>query len=368
MVPEELTKTLRLNLQFFAEEKTEKATPKKRQKAREQGQLVKSREFNSAVVLLVAFFAIKLFFPYVLSQISGFFHEIFNLIGSEEFQLNSQMAQRLSLSVINVSVRSVLPIAGFTLLAGVAANLVQSGFYFSAGPLKPNLNSLNPISGLKNMVSLRSVIELIKSLVKISIVGYVAYRIYRGEFNKFPHLLDMSIQASIMYIGQLIIKMSLQIGFCLLVFSIFDYWYQKWEYERKLKMTKQEVKEEYKQREGDPQVKAAIKSKQRQMSMARMMQMVPQADVVITNPTHFAVALKYDGQTMEAPEVIAKGQDYVAQKIKAIAREHDVTLVENKPLAQALFKSVEVGQAIPAELFQAVAEVLAFVYRIKGKI
>ncbi len=361
-------KHLKLNLQLFAEEKTEKASSKRRQKAREKGQVLKSMELNSALVLLVGFLALKLFFPYMLQQISGFFNQIYTMWGKDGFSLTIRASQELYLSVVNVSIRIVLPLAGFTLVTGVAANVVQTGFLFTTEPLKPNLDSMNFINGLKNIFSRRSFVELLKSIIKIAIIGYVAYSTYANEFYSFPNLLDTNIRASRVFIGGLILNMAFKIGFCLLIFAGFDYFYQWWEFERQLRMSKQEVKEEHKQAEGDPKVKGAIRRKQQQMSMARMMQMVPKADVVITNPTHFAVALKYDSETMAAPEVVAKGQDHLALRIKEIAKENGVVLVENKPLAQALYKAVEIGDGVPAELYQAVAEVLAFVYKLKGKI
>ncbi|ADG82376.1 flagellar biosynthesis protein FlhB [Thermincola potens] len=368
MIHKRQPRHLSLNLQLFAQEKTEKATAKKRQKARQEGQVLKSMEFNSAVVLLATFISIKLFFPYMLEQLSGFFREIYRMWGSQDFVLNARTSHQLYFSTIKVSFMTVLPIAGIAVVSGVAANLLQSGFIFTTKPLKPNISALNPINGIKRMFGVRSLVELVKSLVKVAIVGYIAYTGYKSEFNKFPQLLDMNIRASSLFIGRLILNMAFKIAVCLLIFSGFDYWYQWWEYERSLKMTKQEVKEELKQTEGDPKVKAAIRRKQQQMSVARMMQAVPKADVVITNPTHYAVALKYDADTMSAPEVVAKGQDYLAQRIKQVAKEHGVVLVENKPLAQALYNAVEIGESIPAELYQAVAEVLAFVYKLKGRI
>ncbi|HWI54176.1 MAG TPA: EscU/YscU/HrcU family type III secretion system export apparatus switch protein, partial [Desulfobacteria bacterium] len=221
--------------------------------------------------------------------------------------------------------------------------------------------------GLKQMFSSQALAELVKSFLKVFIVGYVAYAEYVKQFSGFTGLTDMNLRTSSAYIGQTTMNIAYKIILWLAVLAVADYIFQRWRHESQLKMSKQEVKDEYKQQEGDPQLKSKIKQKQRQMAMSRMMQSLPKADVVITNPTHFAVALQYNN-SMGAPVVIAKGQDRVALRIKEIAKEHGIVTVENKPLAQALFHGTEIGDAIPTELYQAVAEVLAFVYKLKGKI
>ncbi|HEX3031776.1 MAG TPA: flagellar biosynthesis protein FlhB [Bacillota bacterium] len=354
-----------LNLQLFAGEKTEEATPKRKQEARKKGQVAKSQEFNSAVVLLAGFAALGMFSPFIYKQIMQFTNLMLGTLNREDLTVNSLAALFQQASV--VTILAMLPVVGATLLAGVVANYAQVGVMFSPEALSMKLERLNPLEGLKRMLSLRSVAELIKSLLKIAMVGLLAYRTISANFSTFPKMIDMSISASVAFLGGLALQIGLEAAVLLLVLAIFDYLFQRFEFNKSLRMSKQEIKEEYKQVEGNPQVKGKIREKMRRMSMQRMMQEIPKADVVITNPTHFAVALRYDGETMAAPEVVGKGQDLMAQRIKEIAREHDVTIVENKPLAQALFKVTEIGDTVPPDLFQAVAEVLAFVYRLKRK-
>ncbi|MDA8233829.1 MAG: flagellar biosynthesis protein FlhB [Clostridia bacterium] len=355
-----------LNLQFFSQEKTEEATPKRRQDARGKGQVAKSPEVNSALILLTGFLAIKIFFPYMFEELQNFTRSFLGqLHNTQEFTVDYVMS--IGISVIVLSGKMLLPLILTVLVAGIVANYLQVGFLFSTQPLIPKLETLNPITGFKRIFSRRSLMELFKSLIKIGAVGYIVYRAISLEFDIFPKMLDMDIRASLVFIGQLTVKIALQVGLLLLVLAVIDFAFQRWEFNRSLRMSKQEVKEEYKQVEGNPQIKGKIKEKQRQMALRRMMQEVPKADVVITNPTHYALAIKYDGQTMNAPIVVAKGQDLVAQKIKEKAKEHNVAIVENKPLAQALFKSCDIGELIPPELFQAVAEVLAFVYKLRGR-
>ncbi|HEX3030693.1 MAG TPA: EscU/YscU/HrcU family type III secretion system export apparatus switch protein, partial [Bacillota bacterium] len=260
-----------------------------------------------------------------------------------------------------------LPVLAATLVAGVSANFAQVGVMFSTEALAMRLDRLNPIEGLKRIFSLRSLAELIKSLFKVTMVGVLAYRIIMDNFEVFPKMLDMDIRTSGSFIGGLVVKIGLEAAVLLLVLALFDYMFQRYEFNKSLKMAKEEIKEEFKQTEGNPQIKGKIREKMRKMSSRRMMQEIPKADVVITNPTHYAVALRYDGDTMQSPQIVAKGVDLLAQRIKEIAREHGVITVENKPLAQALFKVTDVGDFVPADLFQAVAEVLAFVYRLKGR-
>jgi len=367
-VPKWRAKTIiPLNLQFFAGEKTEEATPRRRQEARKKGQVAKSPEVNSAIILLLGFFALKLFFPYMFGEIQDFTRSFLEQVHSvEEFNVDYLMT--LFLTIVIFTGRLLLPLLLTVMVSGVVANYLQVGFMFTTEPLIPKLERLNPIEGLKRIFSKRALAELVKSLIKVGAVGYIVYKAINQDFEIFPKMLDMDIQASLVFIGRLVIKIALQVGVLLLVLAVADYAFQRWEFNRSMRMSKQEVKEEFKQTEGNPQIKGKIKEKQRQLALRRMMQEVPKADVVITNPTHYAVALKYDGNSMTAPVVVAKGQDLVAQKIKEKAKEHSVAVVENKPLARALYKACDIGEAIPPDLFQAVAEVLAFVYKLKGRI
>ena len=220
---------------------------------------------------------------------------------------------------------------------------------------------------MKKFVSLRSLIELIKSFLKILYIGVIAWFVLRGELDSLPALIDMSVGQILGFIGMTSLKVMFYVSLAMAVLAAVDFAYQRWQHHKDLMMTKQEVKDEYKQAEGDPKVKGRIRQMQRQMASRRMMAAVPNADVVITNPTHLAIAIQYNAEEMFAPQIVAKGAGLVAERIKAIALEHDVPVVENKPLARTLFKSTEVGDAVPAELYRAVAEVLAYVYRLKGK-
>jgi flagellar biosynthetic protein FlhB len=251
--------------------------------------------------------------------------------------------------------------------AGVAANVVQKGFMLTGESLKPNFSKMNPLKGLKRLVSIRSLAEVAKTIFKVLFVGTVAYLMLRKELPVFPSLIHMSVGQILTYACQTALKIAFFTCLALLILAILDYAFQRWRHEEDLKMTKQEVKDEAKQREGDPQVKSRIRKVQTEMARKRSMQSVPEADVVVTNPTHLAVALKYTAGLMDAPIVVAKGAGNMALQIRRIAEEHDIPIVENKPLAQALFKAVEPGEFIPEGLYQAVAEILAYVYRLKGR-
>ncbi|MFZ5640280.1 MAG: flagellar biosynthesis protein FlhB [Bacillota bacterium] len=363
MCPDRLT----INLQLFGE-KTEKPTAKKRQKAREKGQVLKSPEINSVIILILSFLALKFFTPYMFDQMADVLRYSFNQFGNKGFELNIVNLRAIFLAVILATTKALVPVVGFAMLGGLAASYAQVGFLFTTEPMAFKFERINPVEGFKRLFSLRSFVEALKSVAKVMIIGYAAYSVYKAEFTRFPYLIDLDIRSSIVYLGQLIMRMAYKVALYLAILAVLDYLYQRWQHEKSLKMEKQEVKDEFKQQEGDPQIRGKIKQKQREVSMRRMMQELPKADVVITNPTHYAVALQYNAETMGAPVVIAKGQDMIALKIKQVATEHNVTIVENKPLAQSLYKTTEIGDVIPADLYQAVAEVLAFVYKLKGKI
>jgi len=262
----------------------------------------------------------------------------------------------------------LLPIFGAALIAGIGINLVQVGFLFTTKTLGMKLNRISPISGFKRMFSGKTVIDLLKSLLKIILLGYVAYADFSNMLNEFPTYVGRDLYSTFVQIMRAAFLTALKMCIVMVFIAIADFLYTWWKYEKDLRMTKQEVKDEYKMMEGDPQIKGKIRAKQRQMSAMRMMSRVPEADVVITNPTHYAIALKYDDKVSSAPVVIAKGQDYIARKIKEIAIEAGVEIVENPPLAQSLYALCEIDQEIPADLYQAVADILVFVYRQKGKV
>jgi len=257
----------------------------------------------------------------------------------------------------------VVPILG----VGMLANLVQIGFLFTPQPLTPKLDRLNPVTGFKRLFSRRSLVELVKGILKLIIVGYVAYLTIRGEYKDIFPLIDQDIGQIAAFVGGVTFRTGIRTALALLVLALFDYAFQRWEYERELRMTKREVKDELKQAEGDPQVRSRIRSIQLRIARQRMMKAVPEADVVITNPVSLAVALRYSPEAMSAPTVVAKGARLMAEKIREVAERHGVPIVVNPPLAQGLYRSVEVGMEIPYEFYQVVAEILAYVYRLKGK-
>ncbi|NPV28222.1 MAG: flagellar biosynthesis protein FlhB [Firmicutes bacterium] len=352
-----------LDLQLFAEERTEKATPRRREEARRRGQVIRSIEINSAVILLCTFLFLKIFGPWLGAQVANFAKTVLTDLIAREWGTKTVYLILFFSAVAFFQIS--LPVMGIALGAGLASNLLQVGFLFTPSPLAPRLDRINPFEGLRRIFSRRALLELVKSGAKVVVVGYLAYSTIKANFSLFPRLLDMSVPEAVSSLGELSTAIILRIGLLLLVLAIFDYAFQYWEHEKSLRMTKQELKEEFRQYEGDPRVRARIRQRQRQISYRRMMQQVPKADVVITNPTHYAVALQYIPEQMAAPLVLAKGVDELALRIKAIAREHGITIFEDPPLAQTLYKTVEVGDLIPPELYEAVAQVLAFVYRLR---
>jgi len=358
-----------INLQLFAEvssgEKTEKATPKKRREAREKGQVAQSKEINSAFVLLGCFLALYIFSSYMFEQIRINALHVLTMNSGDGLYTIEGVKQLFIMSVITTA-RVVGPVAGMALGIGLFISFAQVGFMFTTKSIEFKPSRLNPVEGLKRILSRRSLAQLLKSLFKVFVIGYLTYKYLLSQYSSIPSLLDMEIEEIVRFIGKTTLSVGFRAGVVLLMMAVFDVFYQKYEFEKNIMMTKQEIKEEYKQTEGNPQIKSRIKEKQRQISTRRMMAEVPKADVIITNPIHFAIALKYDVQVADAPFVVAKGKDLIALKIKEIARENDVQVVENPPLARSIYQNTEIGSVIPADLFQAVAEVLAFVYSIKN--
>ena len=260
----------------------------------------------------------------------------------------------------------IWPFLVFGFAIAFLITIYQVGWKVSTKPLEPKLSKFNPINGFKRIFSKDSLFELLKSIVKIGIIAYITYSNLKDEANNIFILYEISLNQAIALVGEIILDVGLQIAIVFVLVGLVDYFYQKWKFADEMKMTKQEVKDEYKNTEGDPQIKGRIRQKMREASQRRMMQDVPTADVVITNPTHFAVAIKYDAETSKAPIVVAKGEDFLAQKIKEVAKEHNVQIVENKPLARMLYHNVDIGSEIPPELYQSVAEVLAMVYHMKN--
>lgn len=357
---------VRLDLQFFAGEKTEKATPKKRQDTRKKGQAAKSQDVNTAISLLAAF-TFLLFFSSKLGHVvvDVFRHSFTEYMLMDVTEANlSQIAKDL---IFNVAI-FMGPIMAIAVVAGIGSNLLQIGFMVTGEPLKPKLEKIDPVKGFKRIFSVRALVELLKSILKICFVGFVTFFVLWLHIDDVLILSHKSVPAALQTVGKLVLQMGISASVSLLFLSLFDYLYQRYDHEKNIRMSKQDIKDEFKNMEGDPLIKSKMKQRQREMATARMMQEVPNADVIITNPTHYAIALSYDESKADAPVVVAKGVDYMAQRIKKVAEENEVLMVENRPLAQALYKQTDIGESIPDEFFKAVAEILAYVYRIKHKI
>lgn len=360
---------LRIPLQFFADsdEKTEEPTAKRKSEARKKGQVFKSVELNSAIVLLAVFICLKTFGLDLYKKVVEVVELTFNvyMIKEDLFTIKGIMSLGKELTVIFFS--AMLPIFAFAALMGVISNLMQSGILFTVEPIKPKFSNINPAKGIKQMFSLKHTAEFfIKSILKIGVVAIIAYNAIKNNYISILNTVNLNASSIAQYIMGTIVDLGIQISAWLLGISLIDVVVQIRKHKKELRMTKQEIKEEYKQTEGNPQIKGKIRQKQRQMAVNRMMKEIPKADVVITNPTHFAVAIRYAPEESDAPTVIAKGQDYVALRIKEIAKENKVEIVENKALARTLYASVDIGEPIPEELYQAVAEILAYVYSIKA--
>ncbi|MBD7964274.1 flagellar biosynthesis protein FlhB [Fictibacillus norfolkensis] len=354
-----------INLQYFSGEKTEKATPKKRQESRKKGQVAKSADINAALVL----FASVMFLSFMGSWMG---QRLLHLLA---YSLDKKLLYHVTESSIpklfwelSLEVAIIIaPVMIAAMIAGVLGNYLQVGFLLSTEAIQMKLERINPLSGFKRIYSVRALVELSKSMLKILLIGGVTFFILWSERDIYLRMSLVSIESSLPVFGGLAVKMGFAASLVLLFLAFLDYMYQKYDFEKNIRMSKQDIKDEYKKSEGDPKIKGKIKEKQRQMAMRRMMQEVPKADVIITNPTHYAICLKYDDNSMDAPVVVAKGVDLIAQRIKEIAKEHNVAVVENKPLARTLYARVEIGHVIPEDLFKAVAEILAFVYRVKKK-
>ncbi len=356
------TKKVTFDLQLFNQEKTERATPKQRRETRKKGQVARSTELTSAFLLLVTFFTLFMVFPIIFDRFMRFTTEFWTEIPHQSFALTD--IHSVMVEIIIEGAIFVTPVMMAAIIVGVTSNLLQVGLLITGEPLKPKLERLDPVKGFQKIFSKRAIVELFKSLFKMVVIGVISYNFFASRMVYFPFFYEMDLMQIAREIGDAVWGLMIRIGLALVILSILDYIYQVWDHEQNIKMTKQQVKDEHKQTEGDPQVRSKIKEKQREISRKRMMSEVPEADVVITNPVHLAIALKYSGD-MPAPQLVAKGQGFVAQKIKELAEANDVAVVENRELARTLYYYVEIGEEIPEELYQAVAEVLAFVYRLK---
>jgi len=344
-------------------EKTEAPTPRRLQELRSQGRVVRSAELNSATALLTAFLVLQQLGGSGVAQLASFMQRRFSNLLLADFTDASVMELALSTGLLVLTVLG--PVLLLLMAAPLVANVAQVGLHFSGKGLAPDFSHLNPLSGMQRLFSLRGGVELLKTLAKLAILAFVLWQAYQDDLLTYLSLGTMDPRASIPQLGQLVLGLGLRCAVVLLVIGGLDYGYQRWQFWREAQMTKQELKEEYRQTEGDQQTRSRMRSMARRLMRNRMMQAVPRADVVVTNPTHLAVALSYRAGETEAPQVVAKGADMLAHRIREIAREHGVPVLENKPLARALYTSVEVGDEIPVELFSAVAEVLAYVYSLR---
>lgn len=346
------------------EEKSEKPTPKKREDVREKGQVAKSRELTSVVVLLTGLFTLGILGTYVYSGIQGIMKEMLSNPVLKEPAINDFMIyfKNTIFSFIII----ILPLLTAVFIAAILSNIMQIGILFSGELLKPKLSKISPVKGLTRLFSIDSLMEFVKSLLKLAVTGITAYLCISKEMAGLFLLGELEVGSIFSYILATFYTIFLKCSLAMVILAVLDYAFQRWEFEKKIRMTKQEVKEEYKKSEGDPLIKSRIRSIQMEMARRRMMQAVPQADVIITNPTHLAVALKYDAAKMTAPQLTAKGAEKIAEKIREIARNHNIPVVENKELARSLYATVKIGREIPAALYRATAEVLAYVYKLRG--
>ena len=346
-------------------EKTEQATDARREEFRKRGQVAHTRELGSSLVLIGGAGTILLLSSYFMTQIN----EIF------QYSFGEQLVQHIREGhfvealrfTMGKALMLILPVTFIGAIISVASTLMQIGFLNVEDAISFDFNTLNPVDGFKRIFSLRGIVEGAKSLLKFVLIFCVVYMVLKSELKIFPRVINFSVTEILSYLGVISAKLLFAIGLVMMGLSLADYLFQRWDLEKKMMMTKQEIKEEMRQREGDPLIKARIRRVQKDMANKRMMEAIPKGDVVITNPTHIAVVLKYD-KNLPAPQLIAKGADLVAEKIRNIAREHKIPIVENKPLARTIFKTMKLGQVIPRELFVAVAEVLSYVYKLKRKV
>ncbi|MGN0346460.1 MAG: flagellar biosynthesis protein FlhB [Lachnospiraceae bacterium] len=364
-------------LQFFAKdgpggEKTEAPTSKKLEDARKEGQVAKSKEINSSASLLALFILLKIWTGNIAESFLSVFHTVYAKFPEYIKPPNGDVSVDLFAQLISEMLKNIMLIILPFLLVGFliafVGDLIQVQWHPTTKPLQPKFNKMNPVNGVKRIFSLQSLVELLKSILKIAVVIIILYNEIKNQWHYLYLLYDIPLMSAIAWAGNLLINIGLKISIFFAVIAFADFLFQKWKFNEDMKMTKQEVKDEYKQVEGDPQIKSQIRRRMQEASQRRMMQNLPKADVVITNPTHYAVAIQYDKTIADAPIVVAKGADYLAQRIKDVAKEHDIQIVENKPLARSLYANVEIGEQVPPELYLAVAEVLAAVYRAQGRV
>jgi len=346
------------------EEKTEQPTPRSRQRAREKGQTAKSRELTGTFVLLFGFLTIYLIINWWKVLAMGLFTDVLGELGTPV--INKESVQQITLYIISTVFSFMWPLMTATAVAAIAFNLLQTKGTLSLEPIKPKLSNINPVNGVKRMFSTRGFVELLKAVFKIVLVGAVAFTYIRNNIEGIAMAQMMGPEKYFPFFGTHAMRLGMWVIAILILLAILDYIYQYWQHEKDLMLTKQEAKEEYKQMEGDPLVKSRMRQRQRQIAMTAMLREVPKADVVITNPTHVAVALKYEAD-MPAPQVVAKGKGVIAERIISLAKEFEIHIHQDPPLARSLYQMVEIGGVVPYEFYVAIAEVLAFVFRTKKK-
>ncbi len=347
---------------------TEEPSQHRLDELKAQGQVAQSKELSATIALLGVMLALYMLSGNFVKEITELMKDIFTKDLIRPLDVDSWTAfSEIGWRCGRVVVLSVMPIVCSSLVLGVLTSVAQTGFLFSTDALSPDFERLNPISGLLRLFSFKSVTEAFKSVLKVTIIATAVYSAIKGQLDILPSVVGLSVSQLMVYVGSTTIRIFTVVGILLMGTAAFDYWIQWRRFRSQAMMTKAEAKKEMKEREGDPQIKARIRSIQRDAARKRMMKSVPKADVIITNPTHIAIAIIYDAENGYAPKVVAKGGDFLAERIKAIAREHGIPTVENKPLARTLYKHVKVGQMIPRSLYQAVAEILAYVYKLKGR-
>lgn len=320
-------------------------------------------EINSVLVLLAGFVSLRYFGAGAFGQLQELMRSYLENLATVQATpaTLSALAIKLGLALLSM----VFPFVLCIMIAGVVGNIAQSGFLFTTKPLVPDFSRINPGRGFSRLFSKHSLVELVKSIAKLAIISFIVYQVFQSKYALLVNLLGDDFQSALRVVADGAMEVGIKSGLVLLVLAVLDYGFQRWQFEKNLRMTRTEVREELRRSEGSPQLKGRIRQQQRQLAARRMMQSVPHADVVITNPTHLAVALEYKPESMRSPKVTAKGERLVAERIKAVAREHGVPVLENKPLARVLFNSVDIGMEIPATLYQAVAEVLAFIFSLR---
>lgn len=349
---------------YFADDKTEEATPKKKSDAKKKGQVPKSKQVSLAFTLLASTIILTMFGSYFLDSFKRIFNYIFAINAADTLSYNGII--NLTIVVIFRMALIILPIAIPVMIIGVLSNIIQSGIIFTSDPIKPDISKINPMNGFKRIFSRRSFIDMLRDTLITFIFLYMGYKYLMGEYREIAALSFLRIDALPQAIGNIVLGILKKITLFMLVIALIDFIYQKFEFNKDLKMTKQEIKEEFKQEEGDPEVKSKRRQKQRDLASKRMMSKIPEASVIITNPTHYACALLYEEGQEGAPVLVAKGMDFLAQKIKEIARENNIPIIENRSLARMIYSKVELEEEIPVELYQAVAEILAFVLKLKN--